>query len=47
VERDEATGGRKFHEIEDEANVNKRRAEVGLGPLEEYAERMGVNWKPK
>lgn len=47
VVRDEKTGGWKFHEIEDEANVNKRRAEVGLGPLEEYAERMSVAWKPK
>ncbi len=26
--------------IEDEANVDKRRAEVGLGPLAEYIERM-------
>jgi hypothetical protein len=26
--------------IEDEANVDKRRAEVGLGPLAEYLERM-------
>ncbi len=43
---DEAKGW-KFHEIEDEANVNKRRAEVGLGPLEEYAAYMGVVWKPK
>ncbi|MFN0036918.1 MAG: DUF6624 domain-containing protein [Saprospiraceae bacterium] len=48
VVRDEATGGGwKFHEIEDEANVNTRRAEVGLGPLEEYALQMGVVWKPK
>lgn len=47
VVRDEATGGWKFHEIEDESNVNKRRAEVGLGLLEEYAKRMGVDWKPK
>lgn len=47
VVRDDASGGWKFHEIEDETNVNKRRAEVGLGPLEEYAERMGVSWKPK
>jgi len=47
VVRDEATGGWKFHEIEDVANVDKRRAEVGLDPLETYAERMGVAWKPK
>lgn len=47
VVHDYATDTKKFHEIEDEANVNKRRAEVGLGPLEDYAARMGVNWKPK
>lgn len=47
VVRDEATGGWKFHDIEDEANVNMRRSEVGLGPLEDYAQRMGVIWKPK
>lgn len=43
VVRDETTGGWKFHEIEDESHVNERRKEVGLGPIEEYAERMGVN----
>lgn len=47
VVRDKTSGGWIFHEIEDEANVDKRRAEVGLGPLEEYAQRMGVAWKPK
>jgi hypothetical protein len=47
VVRDEATGAWKFHEIEDEGNVDKRRAEVGLGPLEAYAQRMRVHWKPK
>lgn len=44
---DEVTGGNKFFTIEDEANVNKRRAEVGLGPLEEYAQHFGFEWKPK
>jgi hypothetical protein len=34
--------------IEDEANVDKRRAEVGLGPLAEYIERMRQTYsKPK
>ncbi len=47
VIHDYVSGSKKFHEIEDEINVNKRRAEVGLGPLEEYAERMGVAWNPK
>lgn len=39
------TGAWIFHPIEDEANVNVRRAEVGLSPLEEYAKMMGVDWK--
>lgn len=40
--RDDASGGWKFHEIEDETNVNKRRAEVGLGPLENMPSGWGV-----
>lgn len=39
------TGVYRFHPIEDEANVNVRRAAVGLSPLEEYARMMGVEWK--
>lgn len=34
-----------FHTIEDEANVNKRRAEMGLEPLEEYAKRFGFTYQ--
>ena len=33
---DEVTGKVEFEPIEDEANVDKRRAEVGLPPLSEY-----------
>jgi hypothetical protein len=33
--------------IDDEENVNKRRAEVGLGPIEEYAKQFGIDYKPK
>ncbi len=33
-----------FWQIEDEANVDKRRAEVGLGPLAEYAKRFKVQY---
>lgn len=32
--------------IEDEANVDKRRAEMGLGPLAEYAKHFGVTYVP-
>jgi hypothetical protein len=34
-----------FHPILDEANVNKRRKEVGLEPLEDYARRFGIEYK--
>lgn len=47
VVRDPATGKRSFHPIEDEANVNKRRAEAGLIPLEDYARSFGFEWSPK
>ena len=30
----------------DEAHVNERRKEVGLEPLEQYAERFGITWSP-
>lgn len=39
------TGKKFFHPIEDKANVNKRRAKVGLGPIEEYAEGFGIDYK--
>ena len=39
------SGGWKFHSIEDEKNVNSRRAKVGLEPLEEYAKRFGIDYK--
>lgn len=32
--------------IADEAQVNERRAAVGLEPLEKYAERFGLTWSP-
>ena len=31
--------------IEDESNVNKRRAEVGLGKLEDYVKQFGIDYK--
>ena len=33
----DSTGKYFFYPIEDEKNVNKRRTEIGLGPIEEYA----------
>ncbi|MCA3057289.1 MAG: hypothetical protein ING64_13175 [Rhodocyclaceae bacterium] len=35
-----------FWKIEDEANVDKRRAEVGYGPLAEHAKRHNVQYVP-
>lgn len=46
VVRDEQTGGWKFYDIEDEKNVNARRARVGLQPIEEYANFFGIDYKP-
>lgn len=34
----------EFFPIKDERNVNKRRATVGLGPLEEYAKYFNINY---
>lgn len=44
LQRNEETGGWQFYYIEDEKNVNKRRAKVGLGPLEDYAKRFGLEY---
>jgi hypothetical protein len=38
------TGKYEFFPIKDEANVNKRRADVGLQPLEEYAKYFDINY---
>ena len=35
----------EFHPIEDEENVNKRRAEMGLGSIEEYAKLFKIEYK--
>lgn len=39
------TNKNEFEPIEDEINVNKRRALVGLGTLEEYAKQFGIDYK--
>ena len=38
------TGGQEFYPIEDEKNVNIRRAELGMMPLEEYAKFFGIEY---
>lgn len=43
--RDTITGGWTFNPIEDEKNVNERRKNAGLEPLEEYATYFGIEYK--
>jgi hypothetical protein len=38
------TGKSEVYKIIDEKNVNKRRAEVGLGPMEDYAKYFGIEY---
>jgi hypothetical protein len=45
IHRDNQTGKYFIAPIEDEANVNVRRAAVGLGPLEEYAKNWDIDYK--
>ena len=40
------TGMQEFWPIEDELNVNKRRAEAGLDPIEEYAKYFDIEYEP-
>jgi hypothetical protein len=42
---DNKTGQYTLSPIEDEINVNKRRAEVGLQPIEEYVKQWGIEYK--
>lgn len=44
VRTDPNTGEKYFFPIEDVDNVDKRRAEVGLGPLAEYAKNFDMVW---
>ncbi len=43
--RSENHGPNYMYAIEDEINVNKRRAEMGLPPLEEYAKYFKIDYK--
>lgn len=44
LQRNSETGEYEFYFIEDEKNVNERRKEVGLEPLEDYAKRFGLEY---
>ncbi len=39
-----ADGKREIYPLEDATRVNQWRAEVGLGSLEDYARKMGLEW---
>lgn len=41
----DGNGGWKFYPIEDEKNVNIRRAKIGMQPIEEYAKYFGIDYK--
>jgi hypothetical protein len=40
-------GEYEIYPIEDEINVDARRRDMGLGPLEEYVKRWNINYVPK
>lgn len=44
LKTDPATGKYILEPIEDEPNVNKRRAAIGMEPLEQYLKRFGVEY---
>jgi hypothetical protein len=39
-------GPLQLHPIEDEGNVNQRRAAMGMGTIEEYLKQFGLEYKP-
>jgi hypothetical protein len=45
IHRDQQTGKYFVAPIEDEPNVNTRRAAVGLDPLEDYAKNWDIEYK--
>ncbi len=45
IVNDEKTGEPGLYRIADEKNVNKRRAEMGLGPLEEYVKHWNITYR--
>lgn len=45
IHRDQKTGKYFVAPIEDEPNVNKRRAEVGLEPLQDYVKHWDIDYK--
>lgn len=46
VQTNDKTGKRFFWTIEDETNVDKRRGEMGLPPIAQYAKLFGIDYVP-
>lgn len=46
ITMDPDTGENTLYELQDPSKVNEYRASVGLGPLQEYAKRFGIEWQP-
>ena len=44
VTKNQASGKWELYPVEDPAKVNKRRAEIGLGPIEEYLSRWDIEF---
>ena len=44
ITRDEETGKQIVYEIWEPEYVNQRRKNVGLGPIEDYVKRLGIEW---
>jgi hypothetical protein len=44
--RNNMTGKYELWPVEDEENLDKRRASVGLEPIAKYLERIGVTYIP-
>lgn len=47
VGQDNKTGEYYIFPVEDPENIDKRRAEVGLGPISEYLKTWNLNWDVK
>lgn len=47
IGRDADTGTYYIYPLQDPDHVDKRRAEVGLGPLQDYISRWDITWDPE
>ena len=47
VRKNMESGAWELYPVEDPKNINKRRAEVGLGPIEEYLSTWDLEFNPE